>query len=93
MKREVTFIAFIALTLLASGCSGQFQEASSTPESSEDTNLTTNEWCQENNNGEAVREGCVDQEDLLGNVSGQAYYASDNPGINCADPQAYVCSE
>jgi len=92
MNNKVTFIAFVALTLVASGCMGQSQEAPQNQEQ-EDSNLTASEWCQQNDHGEAVRDGCIDQEDLLGNVSGQAYYAADNPDINCDDPQAYVCSE
>lgn len=94
MNHKVTFIAFIALTLLASGCAGNSQDAPSPDQGTDEgTNLTASEWCQQNDNGEAVRDGCTDQEDLLGNVSGQAYYAADNPGINCEDPQAYVCTE
>jgi hypothetical protein len=93
MNKKVTFIAFIALTLLASGCTGNTEEPQADQETPEDTNLTASEWCQQNDNGEAVREGCTAQEDLLGNVSGQAYYAANNPQINCEDPEAYVCEE
>jgi hypothetical protein len=92
-NKTTATMALISLTILASGCMGQTQDTSPAPDNETDMNLTSSEWCQQNNHGEALREGCVNQEDLLGNVSGKAYYAADNPMINCADPQAYVCSE
>jgi hypothetical protein len=94
MKTKTTLMVLIAATVLASGCTGNSQESQPMDqEEATNTTLTASEWCQQNGNGESVRDGCTEQEDLLGNVSGQAYYAADNPEINCEDPQAYVCSE
>ncbi len=91
-NRTLAITGLIALTILASGCIGQTQDTSPT-QNNEDTNLTANQWCQQNNHGEAVKQGCVEQSDLLGNTTGEAYYAVNNSGINCAGPEAYVCSE
>jgi hypothetical protein len=91
-KTKTTFIVLIAVTLLASGCMSDTQEPQPDQEEPADTNLTANQWCQQNNNGEAVRNGCMNQSQLL-EADGEFYYGADHEEINCADEEAYVCTQ
>lgn len=93
-KTKTTFIVLIAVTLLASGCMSdtQGEPEPSDQEEPTDTNLTANEWCQQNDNGEAVSNGCMNQSQLL-ETDGEFYYGADYESVNCADAKAYVCTE
>jgi hypothetical protein len=87
---KASTLTVIALILMASGCL-----SSSTPQADNnqsDTNMTASEWCNQNNHGDAVEEGCLSQQELL-EVEGEFYYAEENSGISCEDQEAYVCSQ
>lgn len=88
MRQSVLLMGLILAVVVSSGCIGSVTESSS-------QNLSASEWCQQNDHGEAVSDGCVEQTEAIGMASqgGEFYYSGDYEQIGCPEGQLYICEE